>query len=92
MSCTNRILTSPATTLWFLFDFLVMQNLIRPFFHILEIDSSRIVLDGIKDRIFVCILDSYETYRESISCLSSSHAEGESTEKPAFENIDLRYV
>ena len=47
-------------------SFFVIQNLIRPFFHILEIDASRIVVYGIKERIFMCILDSYETYRESL--------------------------
>lgn len=68
----------------FLLLYFVIQNLIRPFFHILEIDCSRIVVNGIKNRIFTCILDSYETYRESSSYVQFLTNRGRKNRKAHF--------
>ena len=65
-------------------SFFVIQNLIRPFFHILEIDASRLVVYGIKERIFLCILDSYETYRESLYFASILTTRGRKRRKTRF--------
>ncbi|CBK24469.2 uncharacterized protein [Blastocystis hominis] len=63
------------------YDFM---NLIRPFFHILEIDASRLVVYGIKERVFLCILDSYETYRESLYFASILTTRGRKRRKTRF--------